>query len=150
MADGSSRSIDQIKSGDYVMGNNGARNLVLRVNVASLGDQPLFALNDDNDAFVTGSQPFLTEQGIVTIDQILGFTPAAEDNTRNLLEGRERQIPTRLTRLDGRDRTSIRQSDEELRSLRSTRSQRPDTQIFHLHVDGDGTYVVNKYRIIFK
>ncbi len=129
--------------------DNGARNLVVRVNAAALGDKPLFALNNDEDAFVTGSQPFLTEQGIVTIDQILGFTPAAGNDDRNLLLGRERHTPARITRLDEHDPYSVRQVDEKLQSIRA-RNQRPGTQIYHLHVDGDGTYVVNKYRIVGK
>jgi len=88
--------------------------------------------------------------GDVTIDQILGISPTAEDPSQNLLTGRERNSFVRLARL----KTGIGDSSSQdvldlLHSIRGYRAP-SDTQLFHLSVDGDGSYIVENYKARLK
>ncbi len=138
MADGSVKPISQIVAGDHVLGGDGGSSLVLRVYTPQLGRQPIYALNSGKP-FVTGSHPLVLSGGEFTIDELLGYSPHAVDDSQNLLEGTERNTFNRLTRIgrSGAPYSSVH--EEELHSIRSTRL-RGDTQLYHLHVSGDGTY----------
>jgi hypothetical protein len=149
MADGSLKPIDRIVAGDLVRGGAGGANRVLAVHRTLLGARPLYALNDETAHFVTGSQPLVADQGDVTIDHILGMSPAGEDESHNLLAGRERNSFVRLARQKLGAAPASLDMHEVLHTIRGVRAA-SDTQLFHLGVDGDGSYVVENYRARIK
>lgn len=67
MADGTSKSIDEIRVGDRVLGQNGAINPVLSLEPHPLGKNRVYSLNG-GQAFITANHPVWTAEGWKVID----------------------------------------------------------------------------------
>ena len=63
MADGSQKSIEDVRVGDQITGTDGATNTVVDLTTVTLRDRKLYAINDTTH-FVTAAHPFMTEGGV--------------------------------------------------------------------------------------
>ena len=67
MADGTSRAIEDVHPGDFVLGSKGQANRVAGVEMPKLGSRSLYGFNGGG-MFVTAEHPFSTEDGWKSID----------------------------------------------------------------------------------
>lgn len=144
MADGTSRPIEDVAIGDWVLGGDGRANRVLGVERPYLGDRLLYALNG-SQPFVTAEHPFATEQGWKAVD------PAAMRRAAPALAVSRLTLGDRLLRLAavaapvgggsqrGRDDIALRLEPVTLREL-SGQAADPATPLYNLLLDGDHAY----------
>jgi hypothetical protein len=152
MADGTSRAIERVAVGDFVLGAEGRINRVIEVERPLLGSRLLYALND-SDFFVTAEHPFMTEAGWKAID------PAATAVENPALRVGRLNVGDRLLVLaavsmplavpvGGRGAWSDEFYEVELDSTRLVslvgRPGHPRTLLYNLLLDGDHVYFANE------
>jgi hypothetical protein len=147
MADGTSRSIDQVIVGDYVLGADGQVNQVREIEKPRLGTRRLYALNDDR-YFVTSEHPFMTDSGWKAID------PAATLQENPNLEVGRLMVGDRLLVLSGilvpvaaggvavDEPVEVRVEPVLLGRIEETIAD-PATPLYNLRLDGNNTYFAN-------
>lgn len=152
MADGTSREIERVEVGDFVLGAAGRINRVVGIERPRLGDRLLYALND-GDFFVTAEHPFLTEDGWKAID------PAATAMENPTLRVARLNVGDRLLTLaavtmpvavpvGGRGAWSDELSEVEIETTRLVslvgRPGDPRTPLYNLLLDRDHAYFANE------
>jgi hypothetical protein len=143
MADGTSKAIEAVAVGDWVLGRDGA-NRVVSILRPILGKRPLYAL-DGGTPFVTAGHPFLTAGGWRAID------PDAAAIEVPGLEVGQLTVGDRLLALAGvavlagaggwgSAHAEARFEPRPLSAI-AAGSADPATPLYHLVVDGDHTYI---------
>jgi hypothetical protein len=146
MADGTSRPIELVQTGDLVLGDGGQINQVQTVHMPLLGDRPLHAFNGGS-AFVTSAHPFMTEVGWKSIDPAATATTIPDLSVERLTEGdRLMSLTGAAVPVGGRaasgDVVHVRIEPVALRRLQGEPAD-PATQLYNLRLDGNQTYVAN-------
>jgi hypothetical protein len=152
MADGTSRAIERVEIGDFVLGAEGRINRVTAVERPLLGSRLLYALND-GEFFVTAEHPFMTEDGWKAIDPAATAVenPALRVGRLNvgdrLLVLTEVSLPLAVP-VGGRGAWSDELYEVELDSTRLVslvgRPGDPRTPLYNLLLDGDHAYFANE------
>ena len=129
LADGSTRDIQDVKLWDKLKAVNGT-NTVINLLRPVLGDQPVYAINN-NDGFFTANHPFLTTKGWKSLDP----------------ETTKKEIPNlEVTKLQIGDLLITR--DQKILVVSLTPFERPaTTQLYNFSLDGDHTYFANDYAV---
>jgi len=155
MADGTSRSIELVESGDRVLGRNGSVNRVLAVHRPLLGDRHLYALNG-GPFFVTAGHPIWSATGWKAVDPAAAAADVPQLTVGRLAVGDQLlvlaaiAVPALAGHRDGDEALDVEQEPVLLSSLEG-RAADPATPLYNLHLDGDHTYfaddllVHNKY-----
>jgi hypothetical protein len=147
MATGTSRPIENVVVGDWVLGNAGRINQVVQVERPLLGHRSLYALNGSS-FFVTAEHPFMTEEGWKSIE------PASLAAEHSALHVHRLSVGDRLRTLAGvalpvgrsgfisRHPVEVRIEAVRLDSLVGQAAD-PATPLYNLRLDGDHTYFAN-------
>jgi len=129
MADGSSKSIQDIKVGDTLKAVDG-NNTVLSLIRPTLGHQDIYSINGQK-AFFTANHPFLTTDGWKSLD------PATT----------KKEIPDlEVTLLEIGDVLITEHSKILVVSISSSPSS-SSTQLYNFELDGDHTYFANGFAV---
>jgi len=124
MKDGTEKRIQEIVPGEEVKSQSGFNTVI--ENNAQLGKARLYSINN-NSHFVTDTHPFLTLEGWKS------FNPSV---TREIHPGLE------VSQLNIGDTLVTAEGEEVLEKFTKIYKTTP---IFNLNVDGDDTYIVNKF-----
>ena len=147
MADGTSRLIEHVQVGDFVLGSNGRINQVENIMHPILGHRPLYALNGSSH-FVTAGHPFMAEAGWKSIDPAATAAENAALHVDRLTVG-DRLLTLAAVAIPVGSRGSINTEALDMRldaiPLHSLVGQPADpaTQLYNLRLDGDHTYFAN-------
>jgi hypothetical protein len=148
MADGTSRSVDNIAEGDLVLGDDGQLNRVLGIDRLTLDHRKLYKLNGSMP-FVTASHPFMTDDGWMAIDPATSFVDHRVPAVGRL------EVGQRLVRLAGVPATvsagwhgasgsSLAMQTEPIALTSIEAVEAPaSTQLYNLRLDGNHTYFAN-------
>lgn len=150
MADGTSRPIAGIVSGDLVLGDDGRINRVVSNDHHMLGDRPLYGFNG-SAPFVTASHPFMTDDGWKAVDPTFTFSEHHLPAVQRL------QVGDRLVLLTGvlahvtlgspltstATPLEIETGSISLESLNGSAAP-ASTPLFNLRLDGNHTYFANE------
>ncbi|MCF7856548.1 DUF2784 family protein, partial [Candidatus Gracilibacteria bacterium] len=131
MADGSVKPIEEIEIGDTVLGMDGAKNTIVGLYRYRLGAQPLYAINNDGEYFVTAAHPFWTTTGWQAIN------PAAAEKWNPNLE---------ISRLDEGDILILEDGEKIVKNIRAKQSNY-FTTIYNFTTDGNQTYYADGYLV---
>ncbi len=147
MADGTSTPVSEIRVGDHVLGDDGAVNRVVNIDMPLLGNRELYGF-DGGIPFVTGSHPFQTDDGWKAI------LPADAYRDHRLPGVQQLRIGDRLVLLSGVlvpvrggvgstvDSQTIRTEPFAFASI-TPHTADPSTQLYNLQLDGNHTYFAN-------
>ncbi len=148
MPDGSSRYIEDVRAGDFVLGSKGQANRVARVEMPLLGGRSLYAVNGGR-MFVTAEHPFATEDGWKAIDPAATARENADLPVGRLAVG-DRLLALASVRmlayvggLTGSEPAAVRLKPVALTSLEAGDAA-PDTQLYNLLLDGDHAYFADE------
>jgi hypothetical protein len=149
MADGSSRNIEDISEGDFVLSAKGQANRVIGTERPLLGARALYAFNG-NRPFVTAEHPFLTESGWKSIDPSATALENATLPVGSLAVG-DRVLTLARARvlaiaggLPGDEPAEVTLAPVKLaRIARATAD--PRTPLFNLLLDGDHAYFADDW-----
>jgi hypothetical protein len=129
MADGSSKSIQDIKVGDTLKAVDG-NNTVLSLIRPTLGRQDIYSINSQK-AFFTANHPFLTTDGWKSLD------PATT----------KKEIPDlEVSLLEIGDILITEESKILVVSISASPSD-ASTQLYNFELDGDHTYFANGFAV---
>lgn len=151
MADGTSRNIEDVRVGDFVLGSRGQANRVSGVELPLLGARSLYALNGGR-AFVTAEHPFATESGWKSVEP----SATARENPRlpvgRLMTG-DRMLTLAAVRVlalagggAGEEPAEIALEAVSLSRL-VRHDAEPATQLYNLLLDGDHAYFADDFLV---
>jgi hypothetical protein len=144
MADGTSRPIELVATGDRVLGRDGRVNHVLAVHRPLLGDRHLYALNG-GPYFVTAGHPIWSAAGWKAVDPAAAATEVPQLTVGRLAVGDQLlalaavAVPALAGHRTGGEAQVVEQGPVLLSSLEG-RPADPATPLYNLHLDGDHTY----------
>lgn len=149
MAEGTSRPIQSVVIGDLVVGGQGLINQVYAIETPALRDRLLYAINDDQH-FVTGSHPFLIDDGWKAIDPANTYREHNLRNVGRLMVGDRIVMLSGVLAAIGSGATSATTSlsvDIHTEPFPVERiegiSADPDLTVYNLMLDGNHTYFAN-------
>jgi hypothetical protein len=150
MADGTTRPIEAIEVGEWVLGQHGI-NRVMAIDSPVLGARMLYALNGGR-YFVTSSHPFLTETGWKSVDPA-GTMVTNPDLAAGRLVAGDRLLtlasvaaPVAIGAYTGTAATAVQLSEVALHGLMG-RTADPATLLYNLRLDGDHTYFADDWLV---
>jgi len=133
MFDGSVRSIEDIKIGDKVIGQDRSINTVLAYDRPMLGNRLLYAINDCN-YFVTAEHPFMTTGGWKSI-----VPEALKHENKGLYN------ELCVTELSKGDTLIMIENTVKITTLKS--KQASNQMLYNFMLDGNNTYYANNYLV---
>ncbi|MFA6903621.1 MAG: Hint domain-containing protein [Gallionellaceae bacterium] len=150
MADGETKSIAQVRVGDWVLGRHGQQNRVVEIERPVLGDRSLYSINGSLP-FVTAEHPIMTAMGWKSIDP----RATAVENPllvvgrlaiNDILIKLEKCLITATTANATKDCVEPVFQATSLTRLQVNRAD-PQTPLYNLLLDGDHTYFANGYLV---
>ena len=133
MSDGSQKPIEDVETGDILLGQDGSFNTVLSYDRSMLEDRHLYAFNG-KDPFVTSEHPFMTLSGWASInpDALVNKDKKLYDE----LQPDVIDIGSAMVKLDG---------IEVVETLQEFKSE--NQQLYNFSLDGNHTYFANGYLV---
>jgi hypothetical protein len=151
MADGTSRNIEDVLVGDFVLGSKGQANWVAGVERPLLGARSLHSLNGSR-MFVTAEHPFATESGWKSIDPAATAIENASLPVGRLAVGDRLltlasvRVPVMAGGFVGDEPAEIRLEPVALSRLEWSAGA-PGTQLYNLLLDGDHAYFADDFLV---
>lgn len=149
MADGSSRGIEDVHEGDFVLGAKGQANRVIGIERPLLGTRALYGFNGSRP-FVTAEHPFLTEAGWKSIDPSATALENAKLPVDRLAVG-DRVLTLAQARviafaggLPGDEPAEVTLAPVKLTCVERATAD-PRTPLFNLLLDGDHAYFADEW-----
>jgi hypothetical protein len=150
MEDGSQKSIEDVRTGDVVLDQDGRRNKVLDIEKPILGNRLLYAFNEGS-FFITKEHPVMTTKGWQSINP-----EATSEENGQLLVGKL-QLGTKIVKLvkaknlvlagdESPVETVIDLKDEKLIKLDS-KPEVWNLPLYNLILDGSHIYFANGYLV---
>lgn len=130
MADGTSRSIESVQLGDFVLGRNGATNKVLQLHHLPVETRDIYTINESLE--LTDSHPVLTSSGWKS------FNVSASNELHPDLDVSELLSGDKLVKF-----SELLSTHED--SLRTVHLREEAVAVYNLDVDGDDTFIVNNF-----
>lgn len=143
MADGSKKAIEKLVIGDKVIGRGGKHNTVIAFDSPPLGDRKLYTIN--GLLKVTGDHPALTDQGWAAIEPQLYasryFGRTIEVTTKHGKAVWKNDLikPADMRPLKVGSMIAMGDAGYQKITLITSEILSPDTQLYTVAVDGDGT-----------
>ncbi len=152
MADGSTKAIQAVRHGDYVIGHQGRLNRVIGIEQVALAGRRLYRLNGGG-FFVTAEHPFMSAQGWKSIDPTMTQQENPQLRLQSLQVGdqlyRFKQYQLSLSHQGNLALQPTPAVDFELIELRQIDSIEadPETQVYNLLLDGNHSYIADDYLV---
>lgn len=148
MADGSTKTINQILIGDVVIGGYGTKNTVLAYHKTKLGNQPLFTINKKHTT--TKEHRHLTTQGWAAIDLEAGkteFTHCITIDNFGTTENRKnvKFTKTPIYQLKVGSILITETGEEEIKSIDVNWNADKEMDVYTLVLSGSHSHIVNGY-----
>lgn len=151
MADGTTRRIDEVQPGDFVIGHDGRSNRVVGIERPTLAGRMLYSVNG-GAPFVTAEHPFMTAAGWKSVDPAATASEQPELVVGRLALGDRLLLASRVRVMamagdpDGSEEASVELAERALSALRPHEDD-PRMVVYNLKLEGGHTFIANGYLV---
>jgi hypothetical protein len=150
MSDGSTKNIEDVKIGEYVIGAYGEINRVIALKETNIGNRLMYKINDEHDA--TNDHVHITSDGKFVVPEVEAYTCRLgssmeckiEDGSYEMLV--DHGVRSHVNKMEKNISLKTINGEKNIDSLESYKLP-SDTKVYDLVTTGSHTYVVNGYAV---